>query len=125
MTSDRGDPDTTRLSGVSPAETILSPSQTAGASPETLARPGAAADADSHSPDAGTQDYSHRDGSAAPYEGMVLQGHYQLEHLIGRGAMGQVWRARDLLSEEAGERNAAVALKLFVSDLARAPNALA
>jgi len=56
---------------------------------------------------------------------MVLQGHYQLECLIGQGAMGQVWRARDLLSEEAGERDAVVAVKLFVSDFARDPNALA
>jgi serine/threonine protein kinase len=56
---------------------------------------------------------------------MVLQGHYQLEHLIGQGAMGQVWRARDLLSEEAGERGAVVAVKLFVSDFANDPNALA
>lgn len=61
----------------------------------------------------------------APHEGMVLQGHYQLDRLIGQGAMGQVWRARDLLSEEAGERNANVAVKLFVSDFARDPNALA
>lgn len=38
--------------------------------------------------------------------------------------MGQVWRARDLLTEEAGERDADVAVKLFVSDFARDPNAL-
>lgn len=63
--------------------------------------------------------------SAVPEPGLVLQGHYRLENLIGQGAMGQVWRARDLLSEEAGERDALVAVKLFVSDFARDPNALA
>jgi serine/threonine protein kinase len=68
---------------------------------------------------------AYGNASVAPHEGMVLQGHYQLERLIGQGAMGQVWRARDLLSEEAGERNANVAVKLFVSDFARDPNALA
>jgi serine/threonine protein kinase len=56
---------------------------------------------------------------------MVLQDHYQLEQLIGQGAMGQVWRARDLLSEEAGARDVAVAVKLFVADFARDPDALA
>ncbi len=39
--------------------------------------------------------------------------------------MGQVWRARDLLSAEAGDRDAAVAVKLFVADFARDPDALA
>ena len=68
---------------------------------------------------------AYGNASVAPHEGLVLQGHYQLERLIGQGAMGQVWRARDLLSEEAGERNATVAVKLFVSDFARDPNALA
>src|SRR5262249_44702617 len=63
--------------------------------------------------------------TTGPHEGLVLQGHYKLERLIGQGAMGQVWSARDLLSEEAGERNAVVAVKLFVSDFARDPNALA
>ena len=53
---------------------------------------------------------AYGDASIAPHQGMVLQGHYQLERLIGQGAMGQVWCARDLLSEEAGERNANVAV---------------
>ena len=65
------------------------------------------------------------DESIVPQAGMVLQAHYRLEELIGEGAMGQVWRARDLLTEEAGERNADVAVKLFVTDFAHDHNALA
>jgi serine/threonine protein kinase len=90
--------------------------------PKTLLRPRTVTEGGSQQ--SASEDYG-RDGSSAPFAGMVLQGHYQLEHLIGQGAMGQVWRARDLLSEEAGERDAAVAVKLFVSDFARDPNALA
>ena len=101
-----------------------SPSREAGADlSKTLLRPRRVTeDRLHHAPEGG---YGDREGSVAPHDGMVLQGHYQLENLIGQGAMGQVWRARDLLSEEAGERNAAVAMKLFVSDFARDPNALA
>lgn len=127
MSGDSGDP--TRLRGkdpggatlvrpaAAPAETLLRPStaQSASAEPsQTLLRPRAV-----------RPEPPRRDATAAPHEGMVLQGHYQLERLIGQGAMGQVWRARDLLSEEAGERDAVVAVKLFVSDFARDPNALA
>jgi serine/threonine protein kinase len=58
-----------------------------------------------------------------PHAGLVLRDHYRLEDLIGRGAMGQVWRARDLLSEEAGEQRA-LAVKLFLADFQRDAKAL-
>ncbi|MGH8218071.1 MAG: serine/threonine-protein kinase [Steroidobacteraceae bacterium] len=62
---------------------------------------------------------------AYPDCGQVLNGHYRLESVIGRGAMGQVWRARDLLSEEAGAGQSQLAVKLFLSELEREPHALA
>ena len=116
------DPDATRLRAT-PAEPtrVRSPPREDGSElPETRLRPPFAMESGSqHAPRGGL------DGSVEPYAGMVLQGHYQLERLIGQGAMGQVWCARDLLTEEAGERDADVAVKLFVSDFARDPNALA
>jgi serine/threonine protein kinase len=104
------DPDATRMRGGdgsgAPAKTLLRPRPESGGRPHHYGQ-------------------ARHDDSGVPCAGMVLQGHYQLERLIGQGAMGQVWRARDLLSEEAGEREASVAVKLFVSDFARDPNALA
>src|SRR6266702_7797055 len=37
--------------------------------------------------------------------GYRLRGRYELDEMIGQGAMGQVWRAKDLLGEEALDRN--------------------
>jgi hypothetical protein len=62
--------------------------------------------------------------SVTPTPGLVLSGHYRLESQIGQGSMGQVWRARDLLSEEAGASQSSLAIKLFVYELARDPLAL-
>ncbi len=93
--------------------------------PATILRPRVETDNGSHPAPQERPHEGGRDGSTVPLAGMVLQGHYRLEELIGAGAMGQVWRARDLLTEEAGERDADVAVKLFVADFARDPNALA
>ena len=153
MSGDSADPGATRLRSKDPGGATLlrpaaaarpaanAPAVSAGSTEpvpaaQTLLRPAAAqvptgAGTDAESPQtllrprAPAEPPSRRDTTAGPHEGMVLQGHYQLERLIGQGAMGQVWRARDLLSEEAGERDALVAVKLFVSDFARDPNALA
>lgn len=46
--------------------------------------------------------------------GHVLRGRYMLETMIGAGAMGQVWKAKDLFREQAHDRNPYVAIKLLV-----------
>ena len=57
-------------------------------------------------------------------DAVTLRGRYQLEKLIGQGAMGQVWKARDLLGVEARDRNPFVAIKVLREDFARVPHAL-
>lgn len=52
-----------------------------------------------------------------------LRGRYELDEMIGQGAMGQVWRAKDLLGEEALDRNPYVAVKLLNSDFESRPDA--
>jgi serine/threonine protein kinase len=64
------------------------------------------------------------DSAARPFgPGCKLRGHYLLEELIGQGAMGQVWRAKDLLAEEAQDRNPYVAVKVLNSDFEARPDA--
>jgi hypothetical protein len=57
------------------------------------------------------------DGPLEP--GVCLRNRYVLEEAIGAGAMGQVWRARDLLSEEAHDRNPYVAIKVLRGEAER------
>jgi hypothetical protein len=53
--------------------------------------------------------------------GTCLRDRYLLDSLIGQGAMGQVWKAKDLFSEEAHDRNPWVAIKVLLSDIERHP----
>ncbi len=57
--------------------------------------------------------------ASADRSGLVIDGRYRLEKLIGRGAMADVYRARD---DEAG---LTVAVKILRDQLARDPEALA
>jgi serine/threonine protein kinase len=56
-------------------------------------------------------------------QGYRLRGRYELAEMIGQGAMGQVWRAKDLLGEEALDRNPYVAVKVLNSDFEARPEA--
>lgn len=62
-------------------------------------------------------------GAPPPTQRHLLRNRYLLEQLIGQGAMGEVWRARDRLAEEAADRNPYVAIKLLNMDLDRSPEA--
>ena len=63
------------------------------------------------------------DGQLMP--GETLRRRYLLEEEIGRGSQGQVWRARDLLAEEARDRHPYVAVKVLNRDFQGLPDALA
>ncbi len=54
-------------------------------------------------------------------EGVELRARYRLIERIGQGAMGQVWKAKDLLGEEARERNPFIAIKVLNSDFEAHP----
>jgi len=57
--------------------------------------------------------------------GETLRRRYLLEEEIGHGSMGQVWRARDLLAEEARDRHPYVAVKVLNREFEGHPDALA
>jgi hypothetical protein len=65
------------------------------------------------------------DEALALAPGICLRGRYLLEAAIGRGAMGEVWKAKDLLIEEAHDRNPYVAIKVFLADIERHPQSFA
>jgi len=56
--------------------------------------------------------------------GIIVKQRYVLEQIIGSGAMGQVWRSKDLMRERARNARLNVAIKLLNADCAQHPDAL-
>lgn len=54
--------------------------------------------------------------------GTIIRGRYVLERLIGSGGMGQVWKAKDLVSERARDPNPYVAIKLLNANFEADPD---
>jgi hypothetical protein len=55
--------------------------------------------------------------------GVVVQRRFVLEQVIGTGSMGQVWKAKDLIREQARNARSYVAIKLLNADCAQHPDA--
>lgn len=56
--------------------------------------------------------------------GSTIKNRFRLEREIGRGGMGVVYAARDLIQEEVGEKSSLIAVKLLSEDFKRHPDAL-
>ena len=61
--------------------------------------------------------------SPTPTEGTTIKSRFVLEELIASGGMGMVFKARDLIKEEAQERNPYVALKVLNNSFKKHPDA--
>jgi serine/threonine protein kinase len=63
------------------------------------------------------------DGSPELGEGDNLRGRFELISKLGEGGMGAVWKGKDLLKEEAKDRNPFVAIKLLQKNFKEHPDA--
>ena len=63
------------------------------------------------------------DSSPELGEGDRLRGRFELISKLGEGGMGAVWRGKDLLKEEAKDRNPFVAIKLLQKNFKEHPDA--
>ena len=61
---------------------------------------------------------------ALPADVVVIKSRFVLEERLGKGGMGQVYKARDLRKEEALDDNPWVAIKFLGDDFSRHPKAL-
>lgn len=59
-----------------------------------------------------------------PTVGSVLKGRFVLEHVIGQGGMGIVFKAKDLRKEEAQDRNPYIAVKILNEEFKQHPESL-
>jgi len=65
----------------------------------------------------------HADGSPELGEGDRLRSRFELISKLGEGGMGAVWKGKDLLKEEAKDRNPFVAIKLLQKNFKEHPDA--
>ncbi len=56
--------------------------------------------------------------------GVTIRNRFLLEKEIGRGGMGLVYTARDLLKEEVGDKDSLIAIKLLSEEFKTHPDAL-
>lgn len=96
--------------------------------PEDLSSPGIQIDVGQSVPSTGAigSDNAQRDATLSVEligVGSILRDRYVLESTIGSGGMGVVYRCRDLLEEEAENRNPYVAIKVLKEDFKRHPKA--
>jgi serine/threonine protein kinase len=66
---------------------------------------------------------SPTDSSPELGEGDLLRGRFELISKLGEGGMGAVWKGKDLLKEEAKDRNPFVAIKLLQKNFKDHPDA--